>query len=139
MCRRRTAKNKVHKSGVFFAPGKHRATHHHFAPNHHNIHHDLPAKKHHKSQKPPVKPPSTTPEFFRKIPKSAFSLKGFSGEVIKRKSKKGEHDDADPVMVEGVVVAETPDGAVGGGFIEFDEDPKEPDVQLGGGPLPAPG
>ena len=105
-----TAKNKVRKSGVFFLLGKTWCN----APRSTTqITTNSPrftSQKHGNSPKTPYKnhlPPRRN--FFGKIPKSAFSLKGFSGEVIKRKSEKGEHDDADPVLVEGVVVAEAPE------------------------------
>ena len=55
-----------------------------------------------------------------------------SGEVVEAEGEGGEHEDADPVMVERVVVGEARDGAVGGGFVELDADAEEADDAAGG-------
>ena len=63
---------------------------------------------------------------------SVSGVEGFSGEVVEAEGEQGEHEDADPVVVEGVVVAEAGDGAVGGGFVELDADAEEADDAAGG-------
>jgi len=59
-------------------------------------------------------------------------IKGFSGEVVERVGEEGEHEDADQVVVKGVVFAEAGDGAVGGGLVELDTDAEEADDSAGG-------
>src|SRR5665213_2357672 len=46
-----------------------------------------------------------------------FFIQRLSGEVEEREGQQREHDDADPVVVEGVVVAEAREHLVGGGFV----------------------
>ena len=56
----------------------------------------------------------------------------FAGEVVEAEGEEGEHDYADPVVVEGVVVGEAGDGAFGGGFVELHDDSEEADDSAGG-------
>ena len=63
---------------------------------------------------------------------SSFCLQGLSGEVVEREGEESEHDDADQVVMQGVVVAEAGNGAMGGGFVEFDADAEEADDASGG-------
>ena len=55
-----------------------------------------------------------------------------AGEVVEAEGEEGEHDDADHVVVQWIMVAEARDGAIGGGFVEFDADTEESDDAAGG-------
>src|SRR5260370_42030474 len=69
-----------------------------------------------------------------RIRKLSLGLQGLSGEVVEGEGEESEHDDADQVVVQRVVVAEAGDGAIGGGFVKFDADAEEADDASGGDP-----
>src|SRR5258705_8796845 len=62
----------------------------------------------------------------------SLAVQRFSSEVVEGEGEESEHDDADQVVVQRIVVAETGDRAVGGGFVEFDADAEESDEASGG-------
>jgi hypothetical protein len=117
-------KNKVRKSDIFRRPKSDRQ----FTTFYQQITTTSPRftiQKTQKNSKPPCKnAPSTTQNFFRQ---SNLAPQRLPSEVVQRVGEEGEHEDADPVMVEWVVVAEAGDGAIGGGFVELDADAEESD------------
>ena len=48
-------------------------------------------------------------------------------EVVERVGEQGEHEDADPIVMQRVVIAEPGNGAIGGRLVEFDGDPEQAD------------
>ena len=73
--------------------------------------------------------PFTTHNFFRK---SNLAPERLPCEVVERVGEEGEHEDADDVVVEWVVVAEAWDGAIGGGFVELDAHAEQAHDAAGG-------
>src|SRR5258705_8813671 len=61
----------------------------------------------------------------------SLAVQRFSSEVVEGEGEESEHDDADQVVVQRIVVAETGDRAVGGGFVEFGADTEEADDASG--------
>ena len=59
-------------------------------------------------------------------------VEGFAGEVVKAVGESGEHQDGDPVVVEGVLRGELEDLLVGCGFVELDADAEQADDAAGG-------
>src|SRR5271168_1658714 len=64
--------------------------------------------------------------FLLKLQKSPLGLQRFPGKVVKRKRQQREHDDANPVMMQRIAIAEPRNGAVSRRFVEFDANPKKP-------------
>src|SRR5438270_8669493 len=87
------------------------------------IHHRTTTIHHQKTRSKTQNPAKTAPHHAKKIsekcPESFLALKRLPGEVVQRKSKQAEHNNADQVVMQRIMFAETRDRALRRGFVKF--------------------